>query len=189
MRECSKPHALADGGPSKGILRAGVARRRPPPAHAAIACGKRVADTYRRLARHPAFAAGLSVLTAFLFGLAPALRASRADLNDALREGESRTSSAKGGRMRYLLVISEVALAMVLLVGSGLMINSLMRMLLPSPGFDPANLLTMAVNFPGTEGKYLEKIPGKDATKISPKVTAYHQQLIERVVGLPGVES
>jgi predicted permease len=135
------------------------------------------------------FAAGLSVLTAFLFGLAPALRASRADLNDALREGESRTSSAKGGRMRYLLVISEVALAMVLLVGSGLMINSLMRMLLPSPGFDPANLLTMAVNFPGTEGKYLEKIPGKDATKISPKVTAYHQQLIERVVGLPGVES
>jgi predicted permease len=135
------------------------------------------------------FAAGLSVLTALLFGLAPALRASRADLNDALREGESRTSSAKGGRMRYLLVISEVALAMVLLVGAGLMINSLLRMLLPSPGFDPKNVLTMAVNFPETEGKYLEKIPGTNMTKISPKVTAYHQQLIERVAAMPGVES
>ena len=91
--------------------------------------------------------------------------------------------------MRYLLVISEVALAMVLLVGAGLMINSLLRMLLPSPGFDPKNVLTMAVNFPDTEGKYLEKVPGKGMTKVSPKVTAYHQQLIERVAGLPGVES
>ncbi|HTS13982.1 MAG TPA: ABC transporter permease, partial [Candidatus Limnocylindrales bacterium] len=135
------------------------------------------------------FAAGLSVLTALLFGLAPALRASRADLNDVLREGESRTSSAKRGRMRNLLVISEVALGMVLLVGSGLMINSLLRILLPSPGFDPANVLTMAVNFPETEGKYVAKVPGKDLTKVSPKVTAYHQQLIERVAAMPGVES
>ena len=135
------------------------------------------------------FAAGLSVLTALLFGLAPALRASRADLNDVLREGESRTSSTKRGRMRNLLVISEVALGMVLLVGSGLMINSLLRILLPSPGFDPANVLTMAVNFPETEGKYVAKVPGKDLTKVSPKVTAYHQQLIERVAAMPGVES
>jgi predicted permease len=135
------------------------------------------------------FAAGLSVLTALLFGLAPAIRAARPDLNDALREGESRTSTGKRGRARYLLVISEIALAMVLLVGAGLMINSLLRMLLPSPGFDPANVLTMAVNFPETEGKYLEKVPGKGMTKVSPKVTAYHQQLIERVAAMPGVES
>jgi predicted permease len=135
------------------------------------------------------FAAGLSVLTALLFGLAPAIRAARPDLNDALREGESRTSSGKRGRARYLLVISEVALAMVLLVGAGLMINSLLRMLLPSPGFDAANVLTMAVNFPETEGKYLEKIPGKDMDRVSPKVTAFHQQLIERAAALPGVES
>jgi len=135
------------------------------------------------------FAAGLSVLAALLFGLAPALRAARPDLNDALREGESRTSTGKRGRARYLLVISEVALAMVLLVGAGLMINSLLRILLPSPGFDAANVLTMAVNFPETEGKYLEKVPGKDMNRISPKVTAFHQQLIERTAALPGVES
>jgi putative ABC transport system permease protein len=135
------------------------------------------------------FAAGLSVFAALLFGLAPALRAARPDLNDALREGESRTSTGKRGRTRYLLVISEVALAMVLLVGAGLMINSLLRMLLPSPGFDAANVLTMAVNFPETEGKYLERIPGTDMNRVSPKVAAFHQQLIERAAAMPGVES
>jgi predicted permease len=135
------------------------------------------------------FAAGLSVLAALLFGLAPALRAARSDLNDALREGESRTYSEKRGRMRYVLVISEVALAMVLLVGAGLMINSLLRLLLPSPGFDAANVLTMVVKLPGTEVKYVEKIPGKDIERVSPKVTAFHQQLLERIAALPGVES
>jgi putative ABC transport system permease protein len=87
------------------------------------------------------------------------------------------------------LVISEIALALVLLVGAGLMINSLLRMLLPSPGFDATNVLTMAVNLPATEAKYVEKIPGKDMDKISPKVTAFHQQLLERVAAMPGLES
>ena len=64
------------------------------------------------------------------------------------------------GRARHLLVISEVAMAMVLLVGAGLMINVLLHVLLITPGFDPANVLTMAVHFPGNEGKYVEKIPG-----------------------------
>jgi predicted permease len=135
------------------------------------------------------FAGGLSLLTALLFGMAPAFRASRADLQDALREGASRTATGKRRGTRYLLVVAEVGLAMVLLVGAGLMINSLLRMLLPSPGFDPANVLTMAVTFPGTGGKYLEKSPGKPMERISPKVTAYHQQLMEGISALPGVES
>jgi putative ABC transport system permease protein len=135
------------------------------------------------------FAGGLSLLTALLFGMAPAFRASRADLHDALREGESRTTTGKHRGTRYLLVVAEVALAMVLLVGTGLMINSLLRVMLPSPGFDPANVLTMTVLFPATGGKYLEKSPGKPIERISPKVTAYHRQLIEGVSALPGVES
>jgi predicted permease len=135
------------------------------------------------------FAGGLSLLTALLFGMAPAFRASRANLQDALREGESRTATGKRRGTRYLLVVAEVALAMVLLVGAGLMINSLLRMLLPSPGFDPANVLTMTVLFSPTGGKYLEKSPGKPMERISPKVTMYHQQLIEGVSALPGVES
>jgi predicted permease len=135
------------------------------------------------------FAGGLSLLTALLFGTAPALRASRTDLQDALREGESRTATGKHRGTRYLLVVAEVALAMVLLVGAGLMINSELRMLLPSPGFDPENVLTMTVLFPDTGGKYVEKSPGKLMERISPKVTAYHQQLIEGVSALPGIES
>jgi predicted permease len=135
------------------------------------------------------FAVGLSLLTALLFGMAPAFRASRADLQDALREGESRTATGKHRGTRYFLVVAEVALAMVLLVGAGLMINSELRMLLPSPGFDPENVLTMKVLFPGTGGKYLEKSPGKPMERISPKVTTYHQQLMEGVSALPGVES
>jgi predicted permease len=135
------------------------------------------------------FAGGLSLLTALLFGMAPAFRASRADLQDALREGESRTATGKHRGTRYLLVVAEVALAMVLLVGAGLMINSELRILLPSPGFDPVNVLTMKVLFPATGGKYLEKSPGKPMERISPKVTAYHQQLMEGVSALPGVES
>jgi len=135
------------------------------------------------------FAGGLSLLTALLFGMAPAFRASRPDLQDALREGASRTATGRHRGTRYLLVISEVALAMVLLVGAGLMINSELRMLLPSPGFDPVNVLTMTVLFPSTGGKYLEKNPGKPIERISPKVTVYHQQLMEGVSALPGVES
>ena len=155
----------------------------------AITQGVPGAESIRINGRVLLFAAGLSVLTALLFGLAPAIRAARPDLNDAMREGESRTSTGKRGRARYLLVISEVALAMVLLVGAGLMINSMLRMLLSSPGFDAANVLSMAVNFPETEGKYLEKIPGTDMNRVSPKVAAFHQQLIERVAAMPGVES
>ncbi len=155
----------------------------------AITQGVPDAESIRIDGRVLLFAAGLSVLAALLFGLAPAIRAARLDLNDALREGESRTSSGKRGRTRYLLVISEVALAMVLLVGSGLMINSLLRMLLPSPGFDAANVLTMAVNLPATEVKYVEKTPGKDMDRVSAKVTAFHQQLLERAAAMPGVES
>jgi len=148
------------------------------------------AESIRINGRVLLFAAGLSILTTLLFGLAPAIRASRPDLNDALREGESRTSYGKRGwRTRYLLVISEIALAMVLLVGAGLMINSLLRVLLPSPGFDAANVLTMAVNLPGNEVKYVEKIPGEDTHRVSPKVTAFHQHLLERVAAMPGVES
>jgi predicted permease len=135
------------------------------------------------------FALGLSVLTAMLFGLLPALRASRLNSSDALREGESRTSTGRRGRARYLLVVAEVAMAMVLLVGAGLMINSLLRMLIPSPGFDPRNVLAMTVNFGDMGAKYLQKIPGTTLEKISPKVTAYHKQLIEGVSKLPGVES
>ena len=136
------------------------------------------------------FAVGISVLTAVLFGLAPAIQAARPDLNDVLREGESRTTTGTRGRTRHLLVISEVALAMLLLVGAGLMINSLLHLFLVFPGFDPSNLLTMKVDLSWDNPKYTEKVPRKDGmARSKPEAIAFHRQLLERVAAMPGVES
>jgi predicted permease len=136
------------------------------------------------------FAVGLSVLTTLLFGLAPGVRAARPDLNDILREGDSRTVAGIRGHARHILVILEVAMAMLLLVGAGLMVNSLLHVLLVYPGFDPSNILTMAVNLPEGNAKYTEKVPGKNGiTKSTPQAIAFHKQLLETVAAMPGVES
>jgi putative ABC transport system permease protein len=135
-----------------------------------------------------AFALGISMMTALLFGLAPAIRASKPDLNVVLREGEGRTSTGSRSYTRHALVISEIALAMVLLVGAGLMINTIFRLQRVAPGFDASNLLTMAVNLP-EGGKYLERVPGGDMEKTTPLVTNFRTQLLEKVAAIPGVAS
>jgi predicted permease len=134
------------------------------------------------------FTLGVSIVTAILFGLAPAIQASRADLNLALREGEGRTSTASRGWARHSLAVSEVALAMVLLVGAGLMIKTMLRLHQVDPGFDPKNVTTMSIQLP-EGGKYLERVPGGDMEKPLPTVRTFYQQLVERVAVLPGVES
>jgi predicted permease len=134
------------------------------------------------------FTLGVSVLTAFFFGLAPAIHASRPDLNLALREGEGRTSTASRSWVRHSLAVSEVALAMLLLVGAGLMINTMLRLHHMDPGFDPKNVTTMTIQLP-EGGKYLERVPGTDMEKPSPLVRSFSQRVLERVATLPGVES
>jgi predicted permease len=134
------------------------------------------------------FTLGVSLATAILFGLAPSIRASRADLNAVLREGGRWTSTGSNSRFRHVLAISEIALAMVLLVGAGLMINTVLRLQQVNPGFDFNNVLTMRVNLP-EGGKYLERVPGGDMEKASPLVAAFHHQLLEQIAALPGVES
>jgi putative ABC transport system permease protein len=134
------------------------------------------------------FTLGVSIFTAILFGLAPAIQASRADLNLALREGEGRTSTTSRSWVRHSLAVSEVALAMVLLVGAGLMIHTIMRLHQIDPGFDPKNVTTMSIQLP-EGGKYLERVPGGDMEKPLPPVRTFYQQLVERVAVLPGVES
>ena len=134
------------------------------------------------------FTAGLSLLTAGIFGLAPALRGSNPDLNVALREGEGRTVVGSRGITRRLLVVAEVALAMVLLVGAGLMINTMLKLQQVNPGFDARNLMTMYVQLP-EGGKYLERLPGGDQEKTLPTVMLFNQQMTEKIAALPGVES
>jgi putative ABC transport system permease protein len=134
------------------------------------------------------FTLAISVLTAFVFGLIPALQASNPDLNNALREGSRRTSSGSRGLTRHALAVCEVALAMVLLIGAGLTINSVLRLQKVDPGFDPRNLLTLRIRLP-EGGNYMQRVPGGDMERASPRVTAFYQQLLERIAALPGVES
>ena len=134
------------------------------------------------------FTLAISLLTALLFGLAPASQASKADLNVALREGGWTTEIEAGGSTRRVLAVSEVALAMVLLVGAGLMINTVLRLHRVDPGFDPNNVLTTAIPLP-EGGKYVERVPGGDMERATPRSTAFYQQLLQKVSALPGVGS
>src|SRR6266436_4191830 len=77
---------------------------------------------------------------------------------------------------------------MVLLIGAGLMINSILRLQRVNPGFNTANLLTMRIQLPEA-GKYMQRVPAGDMERATPQVTAFHQQLLEKTAALPGVES
>jgi len=124
------------------------------------------------------FTLGLSFITALLCGLAPALKTSALDLNDALKEGGRASATGfRGGRFRSLLVISEVALAFLLLIGAGLMIESFRHLREVPLGFDADNVFTMSLSLP--EVKY----PGEQQR------ADFFEQLVERVQTLPGVES
>ena len=100
-------------------------------------------------ARAFAFALAVSVLTGLIFGIAPALRASSADVNSTLKEGGKSTPGKERHRLRDLLVVADVALALVLLAGAGLMMKSFARLLDVRPGFDPSHALTMGISLWG----------------------------------------
>ena len=121
------------------------------------------------------FAIGLSFLTGVVFGLAPALQSARVDLIGALKEGGRTSALGARQQLRGALVVTEIALAVVLLVGAGLMMKSFLRLLRVDLGFDPHNVLTMTVALP--PAKYNE--PNR---RIS-----FHDQLKERITSLPGV--
>lgn len=120
------------------------------------------------------FTLALSLLTSVLFGLAPALQLSKINLNEALKEG-GRTAGIRN-RLRSALVVAEVALAMLLLVGAGLMVKSFWRLAHVHLGYEPAGVLTAQID-PGASYKEFEQ------------VTAFYQGLLERVRAIPGVRS
>jgi len=122
-----------------------------------------------------AFSFGLSVLTGIIFGLAPALQSSRLELNGVLKEGGRNTSGGVSQRLRSGLVMTEIALAVVLLVGAGMLLKSLVRVLRTDPGFNPENVLTMTIVLPAA--KY---------TDANGQIN-FQDQLQQRVQALPGV--
>ena len=124
------------------------------------------------------FTATLSLVTGFLFGLAPAIQSSKLELTETLKESSTATSEGKSRhRLRRLLVISEMALAMLLLVGAGLMIKSLYKLQKVDLGFNPSNVLTMRLSLPRT-------IYPKPYTQ-----RAVFDGLMDRLHGLPNVKS
>jgi putative ABC transport system permease protein len=124
------------------------------------------------------FTLAISVVTGIVFGLVPALQASKPDLNETLKEsGRSATGSPRRHQMRALLVVSEVALSLVLLVGAGLMMRSFARLLAVDPGFRPDHVLTAFVSLP------VSKYPKRE------EQAAFFERLIERLRNLPGVSS
>jgi predicted permease len=126
----------------------------------------------------------ISLLTGIIFGLAPALQASRLDLNESLKEGGTTSAVSSGrNRIRSLLVVSQVAVALMLLIGAGLMIRSFVRLLGVDPGFDPQHILTLDVRLP------LSKYAGPQADYAGPQAAAFFQQVIERLKTLPGVRA
>ena len=88
------------------------------------------------------FTLSVSVLTGLIFGLVPAFQSSRTELTDSLKEGRGLGGGARRNRMRSVLVVSELAIAVVLLVGAGLLIQSLWRLQRVKPGLEPKNILT-----------------------------------------------
>lgn len=120
----------------------------------------------------------LSLFTSLIFGLAPALQASKSDLNESLKEGgRGNSGGSKQNHLRSVLVVVEVALALILLIGSGLMIKSFIRLQNVNPGFDPANLLTLEMQLPSS--KYADK----------ERQTVFQRQLLQHITDVPGVKS
>jgi len=125
-----------------------------------------------------AFTLSISVVTGLVFGLLPALSSTRLNLNESLKEGgRGATGGTASQRVRSFLVVSEIALALVLLIGAGLLIKSFRRLQSVDPGFDTANLLTMRVELP--EARYRE----------IPKQMQFRKLALESINSLPGVQA
>lgn len=124
-----------------------------------------------------AFTIALSGLTGLVFGLVPAMQASKLDVSGSLKQGGRTGEGNRRTSARSLLLIGEVALSLMLLVGAGLLIKSFLRLQEVKPGFNPQNVLTASISLPGA--KYKE----------NPQRAQFYRDLIERLKAVPGVQS
>ncbi len=127
-----------------------------------------------------AFTIGIAVVTGILFGVVPALRLARADEMHAIKQGAAYQASGLSllgrNRTRSVLAIVEIALAMVLLVGAGLLINSFLKLSNVNPGYDPTNVLAFQVSLPQARYETAQR-------------EAFYRQMLDRLRALPGVRA
>ena len=124
------------------------------------------------------FTLGIAILTSIVFGLIPSLQAGKTDVQETLKEGGNTMSAGVvGGWLRPILVVIEVAAAVVLLIGAGLMVRSVMRIREVQPGLQPQNLLTAKISLP------------REKYKDQESANRFYEQLLERLNSVPGVEA
>jgi hypothetical protein len=130
-----------------------------------------------------AFALLISILTGLVFGLAPAFHSARVTLSSAIREGGRGSGySTKTGRLRDVLIVSELAFAVILMVGAGLLLRTLRNLLQENPGFNPAHVVTANLELPNPNESATD--PYRDV----PRRAAFERELLRRMKEIPGVE-
>lgn len=123
------------------------------------------------------FTLSVATITGLVMGIIPAINASRLDLNEMLKEGGRGSAGGRRGSIRGALVVAEVAVAVTLLVGAGLLAQSFVRLMKVDSGFNPDNVLTVRAGLPG--GLY----------ETPEQITTFHERLLERIGTLPGIVS
>jgi len=130
-----------------------------------------------------AFALLISILTGLVFGLAPALHSAKGALTSAIREGGRGSGyGTKTGRLRDVLIVSELAFAVILMVGAGLLLRTLRDLLRENPGFNPTQVVTANIQLPNPND------PKTDPYLDIPRRAAFDRELLRRMKAIPGVE-
>jgi putative ABC transport system permease protein len=130
-----------------------------------------------------AFALLISILTGLMFGLAPALHSAKSALSSAIREGGRGSGySTKTGRLRDVLIVSELAFAVILMVGAGLLLRTLRDLLQESPGFNPTQVVTANIQLPNPNESEADPYLG------IPRRATFDRELLRRMKAIPGVE-
>ena len=130
-----------------------------------------------------AFALAISVLTGLAFGLAPALQSAKTALSSAIREGARGPGyGAKTGRLRDALIVSELAFAVVLMVGAGLLLRTLRDLLQENPGFNPTQVVAANLSLPEPND------PKTDSYLSIAQQTSFNRELLRRMRAIPGIE-
>ena len=129
------------------------------------------------------FALLMSILTGLVFGLAPALHSANGALSLAIREGGRGSGySTRTGRLRNVLIVSEVAFALILMVGAGLLLRTLQDLLQEDPGFNPTRVVTANIQLPNPNN------PDTDPYRDIPRRAAFNRELLRRMKAMPGVQ-